>query len=58
MSDSIAMSNLKWIIDKLENGTSVLYPEGDPIKLQEYKERLEELERYDDWIFFGGVQVV
>ncbi len=58
MSDSIAMSNLKWMIDKLENGTSVLYPDGNPSALQRYKEQLEKIERYDDWIFFGGVQVV
>ena len=58
MSDSITMSNLKWMIDKLENGTSVLYPDGNAALLIKYKDQLEWLERYDDWIFFGGVQVI
>ena len=53
MSDSKRMTDLKWWIDKLENGGSALYPEGNPAMLKEYKERLERLERYDDWIFFG-----
>ena len=33
------MSNLDWMIDKLENGNSVLYPDGNPSLLAEYKER-------------------
>ena len=35
------MSNLDWMIDKLENGNSVLYPDGNPSLLAEYKERRE-----------------
>lgn len=55
MSDSLIMKSIKWLIIKLENGNSMLYPLDHPlflIKLAELREQLAIHQKYDDWIYY------
>ena len=50
MSDSERTKTLNWMIDKLENGTSVTYPDGSPGRLQQYKEQRQHERDKFDWL--------